>query len=102
MKIQDEDVNVQMQSGNRWSKFTWLLAGVGIGAAVGILLAPQSGENTRERISTKTRNRMEAVNSKIRQTGQQVGDWIDESKQQVREAVDAGRDAFSKARSGAT
>ena len=59
-------------------------------------------ENTRERISTKTRNGMEAVNSKIRQTGQQVGDWIDESKQQVREAVDAGRDAFSKARSGAT
>jgi hypothetical protein len=47
MKTQDDDANVPMQPGSPLSRFTWLIAGVGIGAVAGILLAPQSGENTR-------------------------------------------------------
>jgi gas vesicle protein len=100
MTTQDDDVNAKVQSGSPLSRFTWLIAGVGIGAAVGILLAPQSGDNMREWISTKSKNGMDTVNSKVRQTGQQVEDWINEGQHRVREAVNAGRDAFSKAKSG--
>ena len=100
MKTQDDDVNMKTQPCSPLSQFMWLIAGVGIGAAAGILLAPQSGENTREWISTTSKKGMDTVNSKVRQTGQQIGDWIDEGQHQVREAVSAGRGAFSKAKSG--
>jgi gas vesicle protein len=97
MKTQD-DVNMKMQPGSLPSKFAWLIAGVGIGAVAGILLAPQSGENTREWISTKCKDGIDTVNSKVRHTGQQVGDWIDQGQHQVSEAVSAGRLAFTKAK----
>jgi gas vesicle protein len=99
MKTEDEDVNMKMQAGSPLSRFTWLIAGVGIGAVTGILLAPQSGENTREWISTKCKNGIDTVNFKVRQTGQQVEEWIDQGEHQVRGAVSAGRDAFRKAKS---
>lgn len=100
MKTQDDEVRMKIQTDSPLPSFTWLIAGIGIGAVAGILLAPQSGENKREWISTKSKNGMDTVNSKVRQTGQRVGDWIDEGQHRVREAVNAGRDAFSKAKSG--
>lgn len=98
MKTQDDDANMKMQPGSPLSRFTWLIAGVGIGAVAGILLAPQSGENTREWISTKCKDGIDSVNSKVRQKGQQVGDWIDQGQHQVSEAVSAGRNAYRKAK----
>ena len=100
MKTQDDDVNMTMQRGSPLSSFTWLIAGFGIGVAAAILLAPRSGESTREWISTNCKNRIDIVNSKVRQTGQKVGEWIDQGQYQVREAVRAGRGAFSKAKAG--
>jgi gas vesicle protein len=97
MKTQD-DMNMKMQPGSPLSRFVWLIAGVGIGAVAGMLLAPQSGENTREWISTKCKNGIDTVNSKVRDTSQQVGDWIEQGQHQVSEAVSAGRLAFSKAK----
>jgi gas vesicle protein len=100
VKTEDDDVSMKLQAGSPLSPFTWLIAGVGIGAVTGMLLAPRSGKDTREWISTKCRSGIDTVNSKVRQTGQQVEEWVDQSQHQVREAVSAGRDAFSKAKSG--
>jgi gas vesicle protein len=102
MKTQHDDVNMTMQPGSPLSRLTWLIAGVGIGAVAGILLAPQSGGDTREWLSTKCKNGIDTVDSKARQTGQQVGDWIDQGQHQVSEAISAGRVAFSKAKAGTT
>lgn len=99
MKTQDDDVNMKTECGSPQAGFIWLIAGIGIGAAAAILLAPQSGEDTREWISTKYKTGIDTVNSKVRQTGQQVGDWIDQGRHQVSTAVSAGRDAFKKAKS---
>jgi gas vesicle protein len=99
MKTKNDDVNVKMQSGGPLPGFAWLMAGIGIGAVAEILLSPLSGEDTREWISSKSKNGMDTVNSKVRQTGRQVGDWIDGSRQRVLGAVSAGQDAFSKAKS---
>jgi gas vesicle protein len=80
------------------SMLTWLFAGVGIGAIAGILLAAQSGEDTREWISTKFKNGVDNVNSKMRKTGRQVEDWTDQKQHQVSEAISAGRDASNEAK----
>jgi len=100
VKTEDDDVSMKIQAGSPLSRFAWLIVGVGLGAVTGILLAPQSGENTREWISTKCKSGIDTVNSKVRQTGQQVGEWVDQGQHRVREAVSAGRDAFSNAKSG--
>jgi gas vesicle protein len=101
MKTKNDDRNLTTPLGSPVSRLVWLIAGVGIGAVAGILLAPQSGEDTRDWISTKCKSGMENVNSKVEQTSQSVGDWIGQSQHQVSEAVSAGREAFSKAKNGA-
>jgi gas vesicle protein len=101
MKTQDDDMTMEMQSCNPLSKLTWLLVGIGIGAAAGLLLAPQSGEDTREWISVKYKDGIDTVNSKVRQTSEQVGDWIDQNKREVTRAVSAGKNAYSKAKAEA-
>jgi gas vesicle protein len=98
MKIQEHNMNTKMKSSSPISSMTWLVAGVGIGALAGLLLAPQSGEDTREWISTQYKSGIDTVNSKVQETTQRVGDWIDESKNQVAEAVSAGREAYTKAK----
>jgi gas vesicle protein len=75
-----------------------LVAGLAIGALVGVLLAPQSGDETREWFTTKSKDAMDSVNAKIKQTRQQVGELIDQGRQQVGEAVEKGREALSKAK----
>ena len=101
MKTKNDDRNLTTPLGSPVSRLVWLIAGVGIGAVAGILLAPQSGEDTRDWISTKCKSGMENVNSKVEQTSQSVGDWIGQSQHQVSQAVSAGREAFSKAKNGA-
>ena len=101
MKTKNDDRNLTTPLGSPVSRLVWLIAGVGIGAVAGILLAPQSGEDTRDWISTKCKSGMRSMNSQVRQTSQSVGDWIGQSQHQVSEAVSAGREAFNKAKNGA-
>ena len=101
MKTQNDDRNLTAPPGNPLSRLAWLVVGVGIGAAAGILLAPQSGEDTRDWISTKCKSGMRSMNSQVRQTSKSVEEWIGQSQHQVSEAVSAGREAFSKAKNGA-
>lgn len=101
MKTQNDDRQLTAPSSGSLSRLVWLIAGVGIGAVAGILLAPQSGEDTRDWISTKCKSGMQNMNSKVKQTSQSVGDWIGQSQHQVSEAVSAGREAFSRAKNGA-
>ena len=63
MKTQNNDRNLTTPPGGPLSRLVWLIAGVGIGAVAGILLAPQSGEDTRDWISTKCKSGMQNMNS---------------------------------------
>jgi gas vesicle protein len=91
-------MNTNTRSSNPLSGIAWLVAGVGIGALAGVLLAPRSGEDTREWISKQYKTGIKSVNSKVQETSQRVEDWIDDSKNQVTEAVSAGREAYTKSR----
>ena len=96
MKTQNEEVNIKVHRGPL-SRLTWLIAGVGIGAAAGILLAPQSGEDTREWISNKYDDGIHTAKAKVKRTRQGVGNWIDWGQERVTDAVNAGGDALKKA-----
>ena len=92
-----DKAEVKTQRSNPMWRLTWLIAGVGIGAAAGILLAPQSGEDTREWISDKYDDGIHTAKVKAERMRKRVGDWIDQSQERVTDAVNAGGDALQKA-----
>ena len=98
MKIQSSEHDEKKQGNHQGSRLAYLFVGLGIGALVGVLLAPQSGNETREWFTTKYKDGMDSVNAKVKQTRQQVEGLVDRAQQQVGEAVDKGREAFSKAK----
>lgn len=98
MTIQSSERDEKKQGNHQRSRITYLVAGLGIGALVSVLLAPQSWDETRKWFATKCKDGMDAVNAKVKQTRQQVAELIDGGQRQVGEAVDKGREAFSKAK----
>jgi len=79
----------------------WFLLGVGIGAAVGILYAPQSGNETREILMAKAEEGREFVRKRTKEAKEQAEQWAERGKdayksqkEQIRSAVDAGRQAY--------
>lgn len=83
--------------------FLWFLAGLGVGAVVGVLYAPRSGEETRDVIFSKAQEGREYVKSRARQARQQAEDWaergrdvVNQQKDQFRAAYEAGRQAYRK------
>jgi gas vesicle protein len=84
--------------------FLWFLAGLGIGAAVGILYAPKSGRETREALWQAAEDGREVMNNRARQAREQAGQWMDRGKQyvesqkeQIKSAFDAGKQAYREA-----
>jgi len=83
------------------NSFLWFLAGLGIGAVVGVLYAPRSGEETREVLRSKAEEGRERVRQQARRVREQAGDWVDrgrdvlnQQKEQFRNAYEAGRQAY--------
>ena len=88
---------------NVGSKISFFLVGLGIGAVVGILFAPKSGEETREFLSQKADEGREYAQRKAQELRERAEDLVERSKQVVtREkdsigaAVDAGREAYQR------
>src|SRR5947207_4089169 len=84
--------------------FMWFLAGLGLGALVGVLYAPRSGSETREVLREKAEEGREFVKSRSRQVRDQAGDWVErgkdvvgQQKDQFRSAFEAGRQAYREA-----
>jgi gas vesicle protein len=85
-------------SGN---SFLWFLAGLGIGAAVGVLYAPRSGSETREALRARADEGREYMRDRAKQAREQASEWVDkgrevvnQQKDQFRSAYEAGRQAY--------
>jgi len=72
-----------MANCNISTKVAYFLAGFGIGAAVALLFAPLSGEETRKRIADKAQEGKEYVASKSRELRQQAEEFVDHGKELV-------------------
>ena len=86
------------------NSFLWFLAGLGVGALVGVLYAPRAGTETREALRSKADEGREFVRNRARQAREQASDWVDrgrevlnQQKEQFRSAYEAGRQAYQEA-----
>lgn len=101
MNTQVERPNVTTQAGCHGSTFGYLAAGLGIGAALSIFLAPKSGEETRKWIANKCLDAVDTANEKLRKSRMQFHEIVDRGQVQVSEAVAAGREAIGKPKEAA-
>jgi gas vesicle protein len=96
-------------SDNVGSKVSFFLVGLGIGALIGILFAPKSGEDTREYLSSKADEGRDFAQKKARELRERAEDLIERSKEimarqkdSLASAVDAGKDAYQREKSKAS
>jgi gas vesicle protein len=82
---------------NVGSKVTYFLVGLGVGAMVGILFAPKSGEDTREFLGKKADEGRDFAQRKAKELRERADDLIERSK----DAATRGKDSISAAVEGA-
>jgi gas vesicle protein len=80
------------------SGFSWFLAGLGIGALVGVLYAPKSGKETREDLAGSAREGSEYLRQRSREAADQINQLVDRSKVQVTEYVERGKEYIDHSR----
>ncbi len=85
------------------SKVSFFIVGLGVGALIGILFAPKSGEETREFLLDKADESREYAQKKARELRERADDLIERSKEimsrqkdSISAAVEAGKDAYQK------
>ena len=93
---------------NTGSKVSYFLVGLGIGALVGLLFAPKTGEETRDYLAQKAEEGKEYAQRKARELRERAEDLVDRGKNvamrqkdSLSAAVDAGREAYQREKSKA-
>ncbi len=91
-------------SDNDSSSIGWFLAGLGLGALVGVLYAPKSGRETRDTIRQSATEGRDYLTNRGQEFRGQVDTWVKKgkdavgrSKDQISSAVEAGRQAYRDA-----
>jgi gas vesicle protein len=86
---------------NAGSKVSYFLVGLGLGALVGVLFAPKSGEETRELLSQKADEGRDYAQRKARELRERADELLERSKDvanrkkdSLSAAVEAGREAY--------
>ncbi len=92
-----------MGDNNAGSKASFFLVGLGIGAMVGLLFAPKSGEDTRDYLSDRADEGREYAQRKARELRERAEDLIQRSKEIMARqkdglaaAVDAGKETYKR------
>jgi len=83
------------------SKISYFLVGVGIGALLGVLFAPKSGEETREFLAKRADEGREYAQKRAKELRERADELIERGKDAAAKkrdslaaAVEAGREAF--------
>ncbi|MGH9689447.1 MAG: YtxH domain-containing protein [Candidatus Acidiferrales bacterium] len=90
-------------SDNAGSRVSYFLVGLGIGALVGLLYAPKSGDETRDYLSKKADEGRDYAQKKARELRERAEDLIERSKEimsrqkdALSSAVDAGKETYKR------
>jgi len=86
------------------SSVVWFLAGLGVGALVGVLYAPSAGSEIRENLRSKADLCLLFMRERARKALEQSSDLVDrgrevakQQKDQFKSAYEAGRQAYHEA-----
>lgn len=88
---------------NVGSKITYFLVGLGVGALVGVLFAPKSGEETRDYLSKKADEGRDFAQKKAKELRERADDLIERGKDlagrqrdSINAAVEGAREAYRR------
>jgi gas vesicle protein len=91
---------------NVGSKVSYFLVGLGVGALVGVLFAPKSGEATREYLAKRADDGRDYAQRKARELRERADDLLERGKEvasrqkeSLSAAVEAGREAYQREKS---
>jgi gas vesicle protein len=100
MQDKIQEVFMADRDGN---SFLWFLGGLGVGAVVGVLYAPKSGDEIRDVIRSKAQEGGERARETARRVRDEAGEWVDrgndvlnQQKDRFRSAYEAGRQAYNE------
>jgi gas vesicle protein len=89
------------------NKATYFLLGLGLGVAAGMLLAPKSGEDTRNLIRSKAGEGKDYLKRRREELAESASGVVDRGKSvvtrqkdQISAAMEAGKQAYREATSG--
>ncbi len=80
----------ESSEGGAGTAVAFLLIGLGVGAALGVLLAPKTGRQLRKDLRRSYDDALETVS-----------DWTDDARDRIKDAVDKGADLADELRSKA-
>ncbi len=76
--------------------FGWFLAGLGIGALVGVLYAPKSGKETREDLLAKSLEARDKANELYNQGVEQATQYVQQGKEAATQYVGKSKEAAAQ------
>ena len=80
-------------SDDKGEKFVWLLAGLGLGAGIALLFAPQSGRETRRRLTRMA----EDSRDRLTESGQEILDKSREVIGKGKQVIERGKAVVDEA-----
>jgi gas vesicle protein len=78
--------------------FGWFLAGLGIGALVGVLYAPKSGRETRDDLMQSAMEARDKANQLYNQGREQATQYVQQGRDAMGQYVDKGKEYYDKGR----
>jgi gas vesicle protein len=92
-------VEEEAMSRKNWQEITSAFAiGLGVGAILGLVLAPRSGEETRGLLREKAQDGIDEAVAQGKKVARKAQRAADSAKEFVNDAVEAGQGAYREAR----
>jgi gas vesicle protein len=73
------------------SKFSWFIAGIGLGSLAGILFAPKVGDETRAQLLSQANEAKEKAAALSKQTVDSAGDYLQRGKETLGQYLEQGK-----------
>jgi gas vesicle protein len=86
------------ETNNNSQGIAWFLAGLGVGALIGVLYAPKSGRETREDLAQRAQDGKEYLRARSKEAAEQMGNMMDKGKDQMNQYMGRGRDLADRGR----